>query len=166
MSLSNHITCKKGYGGGGPTRWRPTRRPAQIIGQEDPVVNRKFILDLAVGGILRSLRLPSLCCSQLISLQPIHPSGSDSIGCGRSISLRAATKYDRVALCGYLQLPVLGYSLSPPGDSGRDTRGFQSKSEKFSALKGGQGAARRGYIGTPHRHPGRLTPPGKRSVSG
>ena len=34
--------------------------------------------------------------------------GSDSIGCGRSISLRAATKYDRVALCGYLQLPVLG----------------------------------------------------------
>ena len=29
-------------------------------------------LDSAVGGILRSLRLPSFCCSKLISLQPIH----------------------------------------------------------------------------------------------
>ena len=38
----------------------------------------------------------------------IHPSGSESIGCGRSILPRAATKYDRVALYGYLQLSVLG----------------------------------------------------------
>jgi hypothetical protein len=30
-----------------------------------------FIPDLAVGGILRSLRMPYFCCSKLISLQPI-----------------------------------------------------------------------------------------------
>ena len=29
-------------------------------------------LDSAVEGILRSLRLPSFCCSKLVSLQPIH----------------------------------------------------------------------------------------------